>query len=453
MTLKKSPHSLGRDNIGKLLLEYSLPAIVAMTASSLYNIIDRIFIGQGVGALAISGLALTLPLMNLGVALGALVGAGAATLVSIRLGEKRDDEASLILGNTVILNLIISTLYSVIMLIFLEKILYIFGASDATLPYAKQFMRIILAGNVLFHSYMGLNNIMRSSGYPGKAMAITLLTVCVNLVLAPLFIFVFRWGIQGAAAATVAAQLAGLAMTVFHFLRKSSFVRFTRGHFSLKKEIVSDIFSIGISPFVINVCACLITIVLNLSLVKYGGDYAVGAFGIIDSILMCVIMIVLGLTQGMQPIAGYNHGAGRIERTKTVLSYTVIAATCITTTGFLLGEIFPRQISRAFTGNPELIDLSVNGMRTVMMMYPIVGFQMVTSNFFQSIGKARISIMLVLSRQVILLIPALLILPRIFGLSGVWAAMPAADFSASLLTVAVLKYQLKKLPVHPGHVK
>lgn len=443
MHKSKSPHTLGHEKIGKLLLEYSLPAIVAMTASSVYNIIDRIFIGHGVGALAISGLALTLPLMNLGVALGALVGAGAATLVSIRLGEKRGDEASLILGNTVVLNLIISTLYSIIMLLFLDEILYLFGASDATLPYAKQFMQIILTGNVFLHSYMGLNNIMRSSGYPRKAMYTTLSTVGVNLILAPLFIFVFRWGIQGAALATVIAQLVGLIVTVIHFMKRSSFLHFMKGHFRLHADIIRAIFSIGMAPFQINLCACLIVIIMNLELVKYGGDYAVGAYGIINSVLMCVVMIILGLTQGMQPIAGYNYGARNFDRVRTVFRYTVIASTCVSVTGFFMGEFIPRQISLAFTDNSVLVDLSVTGMRITMIMFPLVGFQMVTANVFQSIGRAKISIILALSRQAIFIIPSLLILPCFFGLAGVWAALPVADVCSTVMTYFILKSQGK----------
>lgn len=448
MHKSKSPHTLGHESIGKLLLEYSLPAIVAMTATSLYNIIDRIFIGQGVGALAISGLALTLPLMNLGVALGALVGAGSATLVSIRLGEKRVDEASLILGNTVVLNLVISSLYSVLMLIFLDEVLYLFGASAATLPYAKDFMQIIMAGNVFFHMYMGLNNIMRSSGYPQKAMFITLFTVGLNCILAPLFIFILKLGIRGAALATVIAQLAGLAAVVTHFMRKSSFLHFLKGHFSLNADIIRAIFAIGMSPFVINVCSCLIVIIMNLQLVKHGGDFAVGAYGIINSVLMCVIMIVLGLTQGMQPIAGYNFGARHFDRVKTVYKYTVIGATCITTTGFLMGELLPRYIAIAFTNNAELINLSVAGMRIVLIMSPLVGFQMVTSNFFQSIGRAKISILLTTSRQIIFLIPALLFLPLLFGLQGVWAAMPVADFFSTIITFFILKMQTGRILSH-----
>jgi putative MATE family efflux protein len=416
-----------------------------MTASSLYNIIDRIFIGQGVGALAISGLALTLPFMNLGVAIGALIGAGAATLVSIRLGEKRAEEASYILGNTVVLNLILSSSYTVITLFFLEDILYVFGASEATMPYAKEFMQIILLGNLFLHLYMGLNNIMRSSGYPHKAMFTTLATVGINLILAPLFIFVFKWGIRGAAFATVISQFAGFIITIFHFINKSSFLHFMKGHFRLRGDIIRGIFAIGMSPFVINVCACLIIIIMNLQLVKHGGDYAVGAYGIINSVLMFVLMVILGLTQGMQPIAGYNFGALQYERVRIVFRYTVIAATCISVTGFFAGELFPRQIALAFTSNSELVELSVTGMRIAMIFFPLVGFQMVTSNFFQSIGKAKISVILTLTRQVIFLIPALIILPRLFGLSGVWSAIPVADFFSIITTAYVLKTQGRKV--------
>ncbi|MGL4370142.1 MAG: MATE family efflux transporter [Spirochaetota bacterium] len=445
MSQKKSAQALGSEKIGKLLFEYSLPAIIGMTAASAYNIIDRIFIGQGVGPIAISGLALTLPIMILGVAFGALVGAGASTLVSIRLGEKREDAASLILGNTVVLNLILSTVYSVLMLIFLDDVLYLFGASSATLPYAKEFMQIILVGNVFMHSYMGLNGIMRASGYPAKAMVTTLATVAVNLALAPLFIFVFNWGIRGAAFATVLSQAAGLIFTVFHFMKQTSFVRFRKGHFSLHADIIRDIFSIGMSSFLMNICTCMITIIVTRKLVQYGGDYAVGAYGIVNSILMFIAMTVMGLTQGMQPIAGYNYGAKQFRRSREVFVYTIIAGSCVTTFGFLMGVLLPWQIARAFTSNEELISLTVYGMRATLLMFPIVGFQMVTSNYFQSIGQAKVSIFLSLSRQVIFLIPLLLILPHFFGLKGVWAAMPAADFSASILTAGILRSKAKKI--------
>lgn len=435
--------ALGTEKIGKLLFQYSLPAIIAMTASSLYNIIDRIFIGHGVGPLAISGLALTLPLMNLAIAFGALVGAGAATLVSIRLGEQRRDEAARILGNTVLLNLILSSALAVVMLVFLDQILYLFGASRDTLPYAKQFMQIILVGNVFMHSYMGLNNIMRASGYPKKAMVATLTTVGLNVLLAPLFIFVFHWGIRGAALATVTAQITGLAITVRHFSRRDSYVRFLAHHFTLDFRIIRDIISMGMSNFIVNLCACLIAIVMNLTLVAYGGDYAVGAFGIINSILMCAVMIVLGLTQGMQPIAGYNYGARQFGRVTRVFHDAAIVASGITTLGFLAAELFPSQIALAFTGNPQLAGLATRGMRLALAAFPIVGFQIVTSNFFQAIGRPKISILLTMSRQVIFLLPALFLLPRSFGLAGAWAAIPVSDFASFCLALGVWKSQIR----------
>jgi putative MATE family efflux protein len=442
--------SLGTDKIGKLLFQYSLPAIIAMTASSLYNVIDRIFIGHGVGPLAISGLALTLPLMNLAIAFGALVGAGAATLVSIRLGEQRRDEAARILGNTVLLNLILSSALAVVMLVFLDRILYLFGASRETLPYAKQFMQIILVGNVFMHSYMGLNNIMRASGYPRKAMIATLITVGLNVLLAPLFIFVCHWGIRGAALATVTVQVTGFAVTIRHFSRRDSYVRFLPRHFKLDFRIIRDILSMGMSVFIVNLCTCLITIVVNLKLVAYGGDFAVGAFGIINSILMCAVMIVLGLTQGMQPIAGYNYGARHFDRVRQVFHDAVIVATGITMLGFVAGEVFPRQIALAFTGNPRLVELSTYGMRIVLAVFPIVGFQIVTSNFFQAIGHPKISILLTLSRQVIFLLPALVLLPRSFGLTGVWAAIPVSDVAAFFLAFGIWRSQIRSLRARAG---
>jgi putative MATE family efflux protein len=436
---------LGTEPIGRLLLQYSLPAITAMVATSLYNLLDRIFIGQGVGPMAISGLALTLPLMNLVIAFGALVGTGAATLVSIRLGEKRVDQAVGILGTTVLLNLVLSSAVSLAMLVWLEPILRLFGASPATLPYAKAFMQIILLGNVFQHSYMGLNNVMRASGHPRRAMLITLSTVAVNAALAPVFIFVCHWGIRGAAAATVTAQLAGLAGTLVHFAGRGHTVRFTRGCFRPDPRTAGELLVIGMPAFILNACACLVAILLNLKLVAHGGDYAVGAFGIINSILLCAAMVVIGLTQGMQPIAGYNFGAGRPDRVLRVLKRTIAAAMAVTTLGFLLGQGLPRPIARLFTSDARLAGLAVTGMRLVLLAFPLVGFQMVTANFFQSIGRPVVSIILALSRQIFFMVPLLLALPRWLGLTGVWLALPAADLAASVLTLLVLRRGLRPL--------
>jgi putative MATE family efflux protein len=440
-----STDGLDTRKVGSLLWQYSVPAIVAMAASSLYNIIDRVFIGQGVGPLAISGLALTFPLMNLAAAFGALVGAGASTLVSIRLGQKDRDAAILILGNTILLNLILSISFSIVTLIFLDKILYVLGASKDTLPYAREFMQIILLGNVFTHIYLGLNNIMRSSGYPQKAMITTLLTVASNAILAPFFIFALKWGIKGAATATVCAQFIGTIIVFSHFLQKQHYIRFLPGYFKMKLKIIRDIFSIGMSNFFMLTTSSLIIIIINLSLEKYGGDFAIGAYGIINSILGLFAMMIVGFNQGMQPIAGYNFGARKFPRVIKVYKHTVITATCVSVLGFMLGEIFPKQIAAAFTTNEALKNLASNGMRLCMAMFPIVGFQMVTASFFQSIGKAKISILISLSRQVLFLIPALLIIPLFWGLNGVWCAIPAADITSSVLTFLVLRSQLHKV--------
>lgn len=443
--MKESTSNLGVEKIGKLLLQYSVPAIVATAAASIYNIIDRIFIGQGVGALAISGLAITFPLMNITAAFGAMVGVGASSMVSIRLGQNNKQSATQILGNALMLNVILGIAVSIITLIFLDPILFALGASDNTLSYAKEFMEIILLGNVFCQVYLGLNSIMRASGYPTKAMITSLVTVVINAILAPLFIFVFKWGIRGAALATVCAQIAGSLLVILHFTRKNSFLRFLPGCLKLKIEIIKDIISIGMSNFLMLIAGSAVISIINLSLSKYGGDYAVGAYGIINSIGNLGVMIVIGFNQGMQPIVGYNYGACNIARVIRAFRLTILFATCVTSCLFLLAEIFPSAIASAFTTDNKLIELTTIGMRLNLLMFSIVGFQMVTSNFFQSIGKAKISIFLSVSRQVLFLIPALLILPHFFGLNGVWLGSPTADITSSILTFIVLKWQIKKI--------
>jgi putative MATE family efflux protein len=435
---------LATGSIGKLLLQYSIPAIIATSAASIYNIIDRVFIGHGVGPMAISGLAVTLPIMNLAAAFGAMVGVGAAALVSIRLGEQNRREANSILGNTLFLNVVLSTVFTVVCFIFLDRILYGMGASRETLPYAKQFIQVILLGNVFTHVYQGLNNVMRASGYPRKAMVTTLVTVGVNLALAPLFIFAFRWGIRGAALATVCAQAVGTVWALLHFMRKEHTVRFYPGCFKPVQRIIRDIFSIGLPSFIMLFCASFIAVLVNLRLARFGGDYAIGAYGIINVLAGLFVMITVGLNMGMQPIVGYNFGAIQFDRALRAFRLAVITATCITTFGFLLGEIFPRAVASAFTSDPQLIGQAVTGMRFTFLLFPVVGFQMVTSSFFQSIGKARVSIVLSLSRQVLFLIPFLIVLPLFWGLKGVWAAGPASDLTASVVTFFVLKTQMQK---------
>ena len=444
-TKKRATDELGRSSIGRLLLNYSLPAIASMTVASLYHIIDRVFIGQGVGALAIAGLALTFPVMNLAAAFGSLVGSGASTMISIRLGERKLSAATRFLGNAVVINLIIGVLFTSAGLYFLDTILYAFGASEDTIPYARDFMRIILYGNIFSHTFFCLNNILRATGYPAKAMVITIMTVGINFLLAPIFIFYFDWGIKGAAWATVIAQFFGMLATITHYFNEKNTLYFQKGYFKLKSSIVARIFEMGMSSFLINFCACIVVIILNHSLRKHGGDLAIGAYGIINSILGLVVMIIFGLNMGMQPIAGYNYGARQYDRVLLTLRYALIIGTCISTFGFLLGELFPWYIARAFTKDNTLIALTIEGLRITILLFPFVGSQVVASSFFQAVGKPKISIFLSLSRQILFLIPALLILPDYFGLRGVWIALPASDLIASILTISVLYYHYRHM--------
>ena len=430
--------------IGKLLLAYSIPAIVGTAAASLYNLIDRAFIGHGVGAMAISGLALTFPVMNLAAAFGALVGAGAASLVSIRMGEGRPKEADAILGSTLFLNVVLGLCITVLGLAFLDRILLAMGASRETLPYARSFMQVILLGKVFTHLYLGLNGVMRASGYPRKDMVTTLLTVGVNLALAPFFIFVLRWGIRGAALATVCAQAFGALLTVRHFLRRDSAVRFVPGCWRPRLGIIRDIFAIGMSNFTTLLCVSLSAAVYNVQLGRHGGDYAVGAFGILNGLASLFIMVVVGVVMGMQPIAGFNYGARRFDRVLRAHRGAVLAATAITTCGFLLGELFPAAVARAFTDDPRLVAQAVTAQRFIFAVYPLVGFQIVTSGFFQAIGRAKVSVVLSLSRQLLFLVPLLVLLPLRWGLTGVWMAEPVADLSATLVTFLVLRAQVRK---------
>lgn len=453
MALKGTPIALGTEKISKLLVQYSLPAIIAMTASSLYNITDSIFIGHGVGALAISGLAVTFPFMNLSAAFGSLVGAGAATLMSVRLGQKEYSTANRILGNVFVLNMIFGLSFMIISLIFLDPILLFFGASPVTLPYAHDYMQVILIGNVFTHIYLGLNGILRSTGKPEKAMYATLLTVLINLILNPLFIFVFKWGIRGSALATVISQVIMLAWQIHLFSDKNNFVHLQKGIFRLDKKIVIDSLSIGLSPFLMNAVASVIVIVINQTLIRHGGDLAVGAYGIVNRVSFLFAMIVMGLNQGMQPIAGYNFGARNFKRVNEVLKLTIFMAMGIMAVGFIIGEFFPHAAASIFTTDQTLIRLSVEGLRIVFVFYPIVGFQMVTTNFFQSIGMAGKAIFLSLTRQLLFLLPFLLILPTFYGLKGVWYSMPAADFLATIVAAYMLFVNFRKFVNRQGEQK
>ena len=449
--VKGAAMELGTERIRKLLVQYAVPAIIAMTASSLYNMVDSIFIGHGVGALAISGLALTFPLMNLAAAFGSLVGVGAATLVSMRLGQRDYETAQRILGNVVVLNLIIGISFGLLTLVFLDPILYFLGASDATIGYAREYMSVILWGNVVTHMYLGLNAVLRAAGHPRKAMYATILTVTINAILDPLFIFGFGWGIRGAAIATVLAQILALVWQFRIFSDRNELLHFRRGIYRLKGKIVRNVLAIGMSPFLMNLAACFIVILINKGLKEYGGDLNIGAYGIVNRLGFFFVMIVMGINQGMQPIAGYNYGARQFDRVDRVLKLTIIGATCVTTLGFLIGELAPRLAVSVFTDDPELVRLSAEGMRIVFFCFPIIGFQMVTTNFFQSIGMAGKAIFLSLSRQLLFLMPGLIFLPRIFdeltpwdGSWGVWCSMPLSDFLASLVAGVMLFCQFRK---------
>lgn len=443
MSTTRKPTELGTEKIGKLLYQYSLPAIIAMTAASLYHITDSIFIGHGVGALAISGLAITFPFMNLASAVGSLVGSGAATLLSIRMGQKDYDSANTILGNVITLNITLGILFSVVSLIFIDPILLFFGASETTLPYAKDFMTVILIGNVVTHLYMGLNGLLRSMGRPEKAMLATIMTVVINLILNPLFIFVFKWGIQGSALATVTSQIIMFVWQMRFFSNKSNFIHFKRGTFKLQGKIVKEMLAIGMSPFMMNAAATVIVIVINQGLIRTGGDLAVGAYGIVNRIAFLFAMIVMGFNQGMQPIAGYNYGAALYARVDEVLRKTIIRATIVTTVGFLIAELFPHAVVSIFTTDEELVNIAANGMRIIFLGYPIVGFQMVTANFFQSIGMPGKSIFMSLSRQLLFLLPCLLIFPYFWGINGVWFSMPVSDAISSIVAAIMLFRQLR----------
>ena len=445
MTAQKTPTALGTESIGKLLMQYAVPAIIAMTASSLYNMVDSIFIGHGVGTMALSALALTFPLMNLGAAFGALVGVGAATLISVKLGQKDYDTAQRVLGNVFVLNILLGLAFTVIVFPFLNPILYFFGGSDETVEYARQFMEIILLGNVVTHLYLGLNAVLRASGHPKQAMYATIATVAINTILAPIFIFMFDWGIRGAAIATVSAQVIALLWQLKQFNNANELLHFRRGIFRLKRKIVFDSLAIGMSPFLMNLAACLIVILINQGLKKYGGDLAIGAFGILNRIQMLFVMIVMGITMGMQPISGYNYGAGNIDRVKRTLKLGIVAATCITTFGFLISELFPGLFVGMFTNNEELTHQATIALQIGVAVFPIIGSQIIITQFFQSIGKAAISIFLSLSRQLLFLLPGLALLPPIYGVKGVWFSMPISDFLAALAAIGMRLYQLRKM--------
>ena len=462
--------SLGSDSVGKLLMRYAIPAIIAMASSSLYHIIDSIFIGHGVGEAAITGMAVTLPIMNIASAFGAMVGVGAAARISIRLGEGNKRAAERILCNAVLLNIVLGISIMLIFLLFLDPILIFFSGGEAspeTLHYAREFMEIIMFGNIITHLYLGLNEQLRASGYPRKAMYIMLLAMALCTALNPLFIFVFKWGVQGSALATVTAQFVALMIQMHHYTSKSSFLRFKRHNFHFDRRIVGNIISIGMAPFLLNLCASLVTRFMNTALLNYGGtgeydviqrasfdgdiDIYVGAYGIMNRVLLLFVMVAQGFNQGMQPIVGYNYGARQYDRVIKVLKYAIMCATCVTTLAFLIGHFFPREVAVMFVDTSKgasaeaMVDIVAQGLGLAMMIFPLVGFQIVAGGFFQYIGRAPLAMFMSTTRQLLFLLPLLLILTPEYGAVGAWLAMPIADGASVLVAAILLFMQIRKL--------
>lgn len=453
-----APNDLGTQSIGKLLMKYSVPAIIASVATSLYNIIDSIFIGQGVGPMAIAGLAITFPLMNLVIGFCTLIAVGGAAITSIFLGQKNLMRTTEVLNTVTGLCIVHALVFGSLTYIFLDEILFLFGATPETVPYAREFMTVILWGTPISYLFIGLNNIMRASGYPKKAMYSALFSVATNVVLAPIFIFKFDWGIGGAALATIIGQAVALVWVLCHFFSKSTYVHFDFKIGGFSKILIERIYAIGLSPFLMNCCACLVVVFLNKALLDYGaadGNMAVGAYGILNRTTMFFVMIVFGVTQGMQPILGYNFGAGNWPRVKRTLYTGIWIGFAITSLGWALTEIFPDAISRMFTDDLTIVNIARTGFRIYFILYPVVGVQIVIQNYFQSIGKPKLSIFLSLTRQLLLLLPLLWFLPRFWGIPGVWASMAGSDFLSFLLAIIVMyittrKYTKNYAAQHPG---
>ena len=443
----KAPTELETKKISTLLKEYAVPGIIAMTASSLYNIVDSVYIGhiKDVGALAISGLAVTFPIMNLGTAIGTLVGVGASTLVSILLGQKNYVTANKVLPNVVTLNVVLGALFGGLILAFLKPVLFFFGASEAIYPFARDYMVIILAGFIVTHLYFGLNGMIRATGNPKLAMGLTLFTVISNAILDPIFIFGLGLGVKGAAIATVICQTLSLIYSLVYFSSGKNVIHFGKRIFGFSSKIARTSMGIGLGPFLMNTAACLVAMFINQQLRKYGGALAIGAYGIINRISFMFIMIIMGLNQGMQPIASYNYGAGKGRRVKEVYWLCVKWATLVSIVAFIVFELLPGPAAAMFTNDPELKGLAVHGMRRMNVMFPIIGFQIISTNLFQCLGMVKKSVFLSLSRQLIFLLPALYLLPLAFGIEGVWLSYPVSDVLAFTCTVILIIRLIRQL--------
>lgn len=437
---------LAVEPIGKLLLKYSIPAVIGTVVMSIYNIIDSMVIGHAIDdPNVVAGIAVTFPVMNLATALGMLIGAGSATRISIVLGQKDHRRAEQILGNSVVLTVLIGILYMGTFAIFLDPILRLFGASDNSIPYAHEFLMWILPGMVLINLTFSYNNVMRASGYPRKAMYTNLIGAGLNVILAPLFLFVFGWGIKGAAIATDISMLVTAIFVIGHFFRKDSDLRFVRGTFRLQWPVVRSIVYIGMAPFLINVAGSAINAIINNTLLKYGGDDAIAAVVVFNRFVTIFVMTVIGVCQGMQPILGYNYGAGNMTRLFRTLRMAATVGVIVTTVGCVIGALFPSAIARMFMQDASQIECAVNCLRITTLTFWMVGFQIVATNFFQSLGMAGKAVFLSLTRQIIFMIPMLFILPPLLGLDGVWGAFPVADFLSVVVSAVMLQIQVKKI--------
>jgi putative MATE family efflux protein len=435
---------LRTESIGKLLMRFSFPAIVGMVVNALYNIVDRIYIGW-IGPLAMTGIGLSLPLMTLMMGFGMLVGIGAGSRISIRLGQDRHEDAEKILGNAFTLLFIIMGIVMVLGLTFKTPLLYLFGASEATFDYANDYLTIILCGSIFQGLGFGMTGVIRSEGHPKIAMFTTLAAAITNIILDPIFIFLFKMGISGAALATIIAQFLSMSIVIYHFTKGKSRLKLHRRNLKLNFSIVLSIISIGMSPFFMQVAASVVTVISNNALKTTGGDIAIGAMTVIQSIAIFFLMPIFGINQGTQPVVGFNYGAKEYKRVKKALIMATTAGVAIATTGFLLTQLFTEPLIRIFNSDPELIRVATKGMKTFLIMLPLVGFQIISANYFQAVGKAPKAIFLSLLRQVLVLIPLLLILPKYFGLDGVWYAGPTADLIASILTGIFIFNEMRHL--------
>ena len=438
---------LETQSISKLLWMYALPSIVSHIIASVYNIVDRVFLGQCVGALAIAGLAITMPIMNIIHAFGSLVGAGASARMSIILGKKDYNWAEKILGNSMLLTFFFGFLFVTNGYVFMDRILTMFGASADTIAYAREYMDIVLPGMFMTTLSFNLTGLMRATGYPKKSMWIMAGGAVLNILLDALFIYVLDWGIAGAAWATTISMTCTGVLAVWHFIQKSSFIRFRRHAWRPKGYIFRNILMIGLSPFSMNLAASAVVALLNNQLLRYGGDLAVGAYGLVNTFGSLSVMLIFGLCQGMQPIAGYNYGAGHPHRLKSVYTLTMKINVLIGFIGALLALTLPHALLRIFTKEEELIQIGIPAMRFMMVMFPLVGFTISNSNFFQSIDKPWISIVTSLSRQVLFLAPMIYFVPTLFinaggnGLTGVWASMTISDVLGALLAFLLMLSQ------------